>query len=472
MSRLTDSIATFGVGKALDYVDGDYRTNAPKLLDWLERIDRSDQSRTYTAVRKVLDEPDNGWNRLISSFYTDVDPTVRRTLLRNFVVNASVIGTRRRMEVKQAEGCGVPWAILMDPTTACNLKCTGCWAADYGHKMRMSFETLDSIVEQGKTLGTYFYLLSGGEPTIRKRDIIRLCEKHSDCVFLAFTNGTLIDEAFADEVLRVGNFMLAISIEGSEEATDSRRGRGTYQAVVRAMKILHDRGLVFGFSTCYTSQNVDSVGSEEYVDEMMRLGCMFGWYFTYMPVGNDSPTDLIASADQRAFMYRQVRRFRGEKPIFLLDFWNDGEYVDGCIAGGRRYLHINANGDVEPCAFIHYSNVSIHDVTLLEALKAPLFREYQKGQPFNDNMLRPCPLLDNAGALAGMVHRSGARSTDLSSPEDVDALTEKCRPESELWATTSAELWRNSPRGRAAAENGGADRDQRSDTRVIPHAGG
>ena len=57
-------------------------------------------------------------------------------------------------------------------------------------------------------------------------------------MFLSFTNGTLIDEAFADEMLRVKNFVPAISVEGFEEATDGRRGQGTYQKVMHAMEIL------------------------------------------------------------------------------------------------------------------------------------------------------------------------------------------------------------------------------------------
>jgi MoaA/NifB/PqqE/SkfB family radical SAM enzyme len=180
---------------------------------------------------------------------------------------------------------------------------------------------------------------------------------------------------------------------------------------------------------------------------MIAQGAKFCWYFTYIPVGCGAPTDLIASDRQREFMYRQVRRFRSEKPMFILDFWNDGEFVGGCIAGGRQYLHINAGGDVEPCAFIHYSNRNIRDHSLLDALKSPLFLEYRKQQPFNDNLLRPCPLLDNIGALAGMVKRSGAHSTDFASPEDVDSLTEKCVPAAEKWAVTAEKLWANSPAG-------------------------
>ncbi len=82
--------------------------------------------------------------------------------------------------------------------------------------------------------------------------------------------------------------------------------------------------------------------------------------------------------EQREYMYHQIRKYRKTKPLFTMDFWNDGEYVKGCIAGGRCYLHISANGDIEPCAFIHYSDSSIYEKTLLEAYKSPLFMQYYK----------------------------------------------------------------------------------------------
>jgi MoaA/NifB/PqqE/SkfB family radical SAM enzyme len=332
----------------------------------------------------------------------------------------------------------------MDPTSACNLHCIGCWAAEYGNKMSMSYETLDNIIKQGKDLGVYFFIYSGGEPLVRKADIIRLCEKHNDCQFLAFTNGTLIDETFADEMLRVKNFTPAISIEGFEEATDSRRGEGTYQAVIRAMDILKRKKLIFGASLCYTKYNTDVIGSEEFFDFMIDKGVKYAWFFTYMPVGADAVPDLMATAEQREFMYRQVRRFREMKPLFTMDFWNDGEYAGGCIAGGRRYLHINAAGDVEPCAFTHYADSNIYKKTLLEALQSPLFMQYYKNQPFNDNHLRPCPLLDNPERLIEVVEAAGAVSTDFIKPEDVQDLSAKCVNAAENWAVTADRLWAES----------------------------
>ena len=80
------------------------------------------------------------------------------------------------------------------------MRCTGCWAAEYGYKQNLTFEEMDRVLTEGAALGTHACLFTGGEPLMRKADIFRLCEKHRDIAFHAFTNGTLIDQAFCDEL--------------------------------------------------------------------------------------------------------------------------------------------------------------------------------------------------------------------------------------------------------------------------------
>ncbi|MDD5016715.1 MAG: radical SAM protein [Eubacteriales bacterium] len=443
-----DSLKSFGIKRTLAYLNADPEKNIPKLVDWLIKIDKEEKyvGAQAKVIKDAVSDPNNNWFRLIKSLWVDIDDDVRKKAFENFVINSSVVGAKQQKKAREKGGHNVPWAILMDPTSACNLHCIGCWAAEYGNKLNMGYDTLDSIISQGKELGVYFYLYSGGEPLVRKKDIVRLCEKHSDCMFLAFTNGTLIDGAFANDMLRVRNFIPAISVEGFEQATDSRRGQGTYKALTRGMEILKEKKLPFGISCCYTSRNVDCIGSDEFFDDMIGRGAKFAWMFTYIPVGADAVPELMVSAEQRAFMYCQLRAFRQTKPIFTMDFWNDGEFAGGCIAGGRRYLHINANGDIEPCAFIHYSDSNIHEKTLLEALESPLFMQYHQNQPFNDNMLRPCPLLDNQGRLADMVEKSGARSTELINPEDARVLCAKCKKAADAWAVAADQLWGKVPR--------------------------
>lgn len=414
----------------------------PKLLKLFDVLDTKDSYKSgRDFIRTILGDPSNTWYRYLLAIWEDVDSEVRFTFFQTFFLNSLLKGREEQRLLREEHQCNLPWAILVDPTTSCNLHCTGCWAADYEKGTYLSYEILDALVEEGKNLGTFMYLFSGGEPLMRKSDIIALCEAHPDCCFLAFTNGTLIDEAFASAMLRVKNLSVAISIEGDEAATDERRGKGTYAKAIKAMSILKRYKLLYGISCCYTSQNVQTIGSEAFIDSMLELGAKFAWFFTYIPIGRDAVPSLMVSAGQRAFMYQQVRSFRKSKPIFTMDFWNDGEYVDGCIAGGRCYVHINAQGDIEPCAFIHYSDSNIYTTSLLDAFKRPLFQQYKERQPFNNNPLRPCPLLDNPEQLREMVHASGAVSTDLASVESVDDLTAKCDQASKDWAVSADRLW-------------------------------
>lgn len=445
MISIKDKATAMAVKKMIHYVEKDPDQNMGKILNWLEHFDTegSITKQLYTA-RKALADPDNNWVKLVKSLYTDIDTEVRKTMFENFVMNSVIISDKRKQEVVKQYHCNVPWAILLDPTSACNLKCIGCWASEYGKQLNLTLEELDTIITQGKELGIYMYLYTGGEPMVRKHDVMELCRRHPDCVFLAFTNGTLIDEAFANEMLKVKNFIPAISIEGDESATDQRRGKGTYQKVIQAMAILKEKHLPFGASCCYTSKNVDSISDESFIDSLVDFGAKFAWFFHYMPIGNDAVLDLLCTPTQRSLMYHRIRHYRSTKPIFTIDFQNDGEYVGGCIAGGRNYLHINPNGDVEPCAFIHYSDSNIREKTLLEALCSPLFMAYKEGQPFNKNHLRPCPMLENPEKLMAMVHATGAHSTDLLSEEPVDHLCGKCKNYAANWAPVADILWKDS----------------------------
>jgi MoaA/NifB/PqqE/SkfB family radical SAM enzyme len=314
---------------------------------------------------------------------------------------------------------------------------------------------MDSLVSQAKELGTHNFFMTGGEPMVRKADIVKLAEKHRDCAFMLFTNGTLIDDAFCQDMKRLGNIWLSLSIEGFEEATDSRRGKGTFKRVMAAMDKLHSYGLVYGTSICYTSVNYKDVTSDEFLDFLISKGVLFSWYFHYMPVGNDASTELLLTPEQREYMYHRIREIRdweGGKPIFTIDFQNDGEFVGGCIAGGKYYCHVNANGDVEPCVFIHYSSANIHNMSWIDCLRQPLFLAYQKNQPFNDNMLRPCPMLENPEKLVELVHQTGAVSTDLLSPESCEHLCGKCTEYAKNWQPCAQHLWETSHPEKVAAE--------------------
>ena len=449
---VSTTIKKFGLEQAFNYLYKDPDKNLVKIMDWADKFAGDQLVPQRKAIREAITNPENPYYGYIRHILKDVDPHVMKTTAVNFFINTSLVGWPKQEECRKKYGCNIPWAILLDPTSACNLHCTGCWAAEYGNKLNLSYEEIDDIIRQGKELGVYMYIYTGGEPMVRKKDLIRLCEKHNDCIFLCFTNGTLIDEAFTDDMLRVGNFIPAISLEGFESATDQRRGEGVYHKATKAMELLKKKKLIYGISACYTSANFESITSEEFFDSLIEKGAYFIWYFHYMPVGNDASPELLPTPEQRVETYRRIRHYRAVKPLFAMDFQNDAEYVQGCIAGGRRYLHINANGDIDPCVFVHYSDSNIREKTLLEVLQSPIMMAYHDGQPFNDNMLRPCPMLENPEKLRKMVEGTQAHSTDLQSPESVEHLCAKCDRYAEDWKPVAEKLWEERKEERAAKQ--------------------
>ena len=427
-----EELADLGIKSVLKMLHSNPEKAIPRLLKIINMVGKKLFPSQLKIINEYMSGPDKNVYQLVMRALNQINPDVLDNILMNFYFNVNVKGWAKQNELRAKYQCNIPWAILLDPTSACNLHCKGCWAADYGNRLNLSYEDIDSIIEQGKELGVYMYIYTGGEP-------------HDDCIFLCFTNATLIDEQFCQDLLRVKNFIPAISQEGSKETTDFRRSVGVnysvYDKIEHAMNLLKENGLPFGISCCYTSENYEAVSSPEYIDQLIDWGALFVWYFHYMPVGSDANIELMVTPEQREEMYHKVREYRVTKAIFPMDFQNDGQYVQGCIAGGRRYLHINANGDMDPCVFIHFSDTNIHERTLLEGLQAPLFMAYHDGQPFNDNMLRPCPMLENPQDLRDMIKRTGAHSSNLEGDETVELLCSRCDKYAKEWKPTADKLW-------------------------------
>ena len=180
---LTQSAERAALNKLIDYLDDNPQENIDKIMDLVNKLVPNRvfpvQREAFTNVIKSR----GNWYDLIMRVFS-LNPQMRTKLLKTLIVDANLLAWPEQEKNREKYQCNVPWAILLDPTSACNLHCTGCWAAEYGYKQNLSFEDIDSIVTQGKELGTHIYIYTGGEPLVRKHDLIRICEKHQDCVFL------------------------------------------------------------------------------------------------------------------------------------------------------------------------------------------------------------------------------------------------------------------------------------------------
>ncbi len=365
---------------------------------------------------------------------SEASENCRQKAAMNFFYNFLVVGYVKRKAFGQEHGFRPPYLLVISPTMRCNLHCYGCYAGSYA-KADLDLDTVCRVIDEAKSMGAYFIVISGGEPFAWPH-IYDLFERQHDAFFQVYTNGSLIDEGAAKRLSELGNVVPCISVEGFEDETDRRRGKGAFKAIMRAMDALRENGVIFGFSATATRENNDFVVSDEFVDFYEKKGCFIGWYFNYIPIGRKPDIDLMPTPEQRIYRRRRLLQLRSERRIVLADFWNDGPLTGGCIAGGRSYLHINSNGDVEPCVFTHFALHNIKKTSLVDVLKSDFFRAIRKRIPYSDNYLRPCMIIDHPYVLREVVEKYGARPTHPGA----EALLTELRSDLDRYAAAYGKL--------------------------------
>ncbi|MBN2564464.1 MAG: radical SAM protein [Candidatus Eisenbacteria bacterium] len=421
--------------------------NLVRASRFAEKLTRVERDKAVIRALRELFEQEHPAVLMAKDVMERLSPNVRRKIIENLFVNAFLIGTdKREIEMPKKEGFKPPMFVVISPTMRCNLRCPGCYAGEYEQHQGLSTELVDRIITEAKSMGTYFITMSGGEIFMRP-DMFDIWQEHNDVFFQLYTNGTMIDAKMARRLEECGNVAPMISLEGFRERTDARRGPGTFDRVFRAMDHLREAGVLFGTSFTETRENMEEIASDEIIDLLVDKGALVAWYFQYIPIGREPHVELMPTPEQRDWLRRRLLKLRDEKAIFIGDFWNDGYYVEGCIAAGREYLHINANGDVEPCVFCHFAVDNIRDKSLKEALNSDFMKAIRREQPYRDNYLTPCMLIDEPTVLRQAVARhhaypthSGAETLITSLKDEIDAYASSYRAiADEVWDKEYAE---------------------------------
>jgi MoaA/NifB/PqqE/SkfB family radical SAM enzyme len=272
-----------------------------------------------------------------------------------------------------------------------------------------------------------------------------------------YTNGTMVTREIAERMGRMGNLTPSVSVEGFEEETDWRRGKGVHKKILRAFEYFRETGVMYGISITATKNNAELVFSDEFINYYFKeQRAYYGWIFQYMPIGRAYSIELMPTPEQRLHMMKRMNHFIEKDNLFIADFWNSGPLCNGCVSAGRKggYIYINWDGNAMPCVFNPYSTDNVLDVfgsggTIDDVIDSPFMKKIRNWQ--NDyydhggtdghtgNILAPCPMKDHHAVIRGIIDEVGAEPTDdpaedaLSDQEyyermvqygkDVDALT-------------------------------------------------
>jgi MoaA/NifB/PqqE/SkfB family radical SAM enzyme len=400
---LKDRSTYYAINKIIDLLSSVSVDRFIHLTYWGEKLTVDPEVKAAIGhIRGFLTDTTHPARDLFERVFTTLSEYKRRRIFHTLFLNAWFLGGQKRDSCEERHGFRPPFILILSPTLNCNLRCKGCYTLGYGMKHELPLELADRILTECEELGIYFVTILGGEPLVYPH-LFTLIEAHSDIFFQIYTNGTLMTQEIAERLADYGNVAVVLSIEGGEDETDAWRGKGVYKKIMAAFGYLQKAGIIIGTSATVTRQNVEVVSSDAFIDQMISLGSFAQMYFLYIPVNGMADFSLMVTPEQRDLLRRRVITIRNTKPMFALDFWNDGPYVEGCIAAGRRYFHINAKGDVEPCVYTHIAVDNIRDTTLAQALDSTLFRDIRSRQPHNPNHLRPCMIIDNPRVMREVI---------------------------------------------------------------------
>ncbi len=323
-----------------------------------------------TRFREILNES-------LKIFFKDTLKTTLRNPIQAYYFLHTIRWQKKAARVRsnwEQQGIHVPPIMIFSITNRCNLQCKGCYnqALRQSPQEEMSTEKMESVIAEAKDLGISFIVIGGGEPLVR-REIVEIIKKFPEIIFLVFTNGLLIDDDMLITLKGQNNFVPVISLEGYKEDTDERRGKGVYERLQRIIKKIKGKGIFWSVSLTVTRSNFAAVTDSQFIQDLYNLGCKLFFFVEYTPI-KEGTEDWLLTEEQRENLIALRDLFRSKYKALFIAIPGDEEEIGGCLSAGRGFVHISAEGNVEPCPFAPYSDVNLRDFSLKDALQSEFLR--------------------------------------------------------------------------------------------------
>lgn len=294
----------------------------------------------------------------------------------------------RRARIRNSWGFA-PEGYTVSVTNECNLHCGYCYYGAGGlsedRVIHIDLEKLGVVLcEMKEKFGIRFVTLTGGETTLRLREI---ASRWPDITFFAYTNGKLLNVEYCRELEELGNVVIALTIIGTESAHESIR-RGNYAQTMAAAENLRRSSIVWGISLTESRVNFKEIIENNLLDSLLRLDPFFFRMIPFLPVGRGHDDWSLTSEDYgQIAAVIQDKRKRG---VLIHDYINDPSLGIGCMAGGIRSFHITERFELSPCVF-------------MDTMTPPL--EFGDGSSNLMSILREHPYFKNARELTARFPR-------------------------------------------------------------------
>jgi len=327
-----------------------------------------------TNFRKILNES-------LKVFFKDALKTSLRNPIQAYYFLRTIRWQKKAARVRsnwKQQDIHVPPIMIFSITNRCNLHCKGCYnqALRQSPQEEMGEEKLRNVIAEAKDLGISFIVIGGGEPLVR-RELVDITKQFPEIIFLVFTNGLLIDDDLLIKLKGQNNFVPVISLEGFEEDTDGRRGKGVYERLQKIIRKIKGKGIFWSVSLTVTRSNFTAVTDNRFIQDLYAFGCKLFFFVEYTPI-REGTEEWILTEEQRENLLTLRDSFRSRFQALFIAIPGDEEEIGGCLSAGRAFVHISAEGNVEPCPFAPYSDANLRDSSLKDALQSEFLKSIRQ----------------------------------------------------------------------------------------------
>ncbi len=290
----------------------------------------------------------------------------------------------------------------------------------------MSWTEWRSIIEQASDLGVFSFIIAGGEPFLF-RGLVQLCEEFNKNFFIILTNGTAISLSDYERLKKTTNVAVIVSVEGSEEHTDNRRGAGVHLQAMQTLARLKQIGVPTGISVTITRENYEYWMQEENLDYFVKAGAIVGVFIEYIPIMHENITGstlespdeslsdeglMLTAVERSEFRSRVLEYRQKKKSLYLIHSPGDEDFFGGCVSAGRGFAHITPTGDLTACPVSNLATHNLSTASLRDGLASPLFSAIRENEHLLTNEDTPCALFAHPEEMQSIAESVGAYMSD------------------------------------------------------------
>ena len=314
---------------------------------------------------------------------------------------------------------GVPLSVHFDLTWRCNERCVHCYL-DHDDKGEVTTAEVKEILDQLASAGTFFLILSGGEPTMRK-DFFEIVEYARRLMFAVKvkTNGILLGEREAARLreLAIDSVQLSVYSHRSEVHDGITKVPGSLRRTINAVRFLREQRLKVIIAGVMMRQNLGDY------KEMQRMAQELGVSFQLDPTITPKMDGDTSILELRIPNEALPQLFRDQSLVDDVDeFCATGEADTSALealpcSAGHTACYISPYADVFPCVQFPLPTGNLRQERFLDVWRGSTQLNEVRGIRMSD--LHTCTSCGNVASCArcpGLAYMEG----DMRGPSSAD----------------------------------------------------